>query len=438
MKPGARLASAVEILDQVLNRHRPAAQALADWGRANRFAGSGDRSAIGNLVYDALRRRSSLAARMGTDSPRAMTLAAAPSAFGCASDEIIAAADGSKYALSPLTNEETACLRRSDDDALGADVPAHIRGDIPAWLAPNFARVFDDRMAEEGQALAYRAPVDLRTNTLKAEREKLLEAFAKYEANPTPFAPTGVRIAPSPGPGRIPKVEADPEHGKGWFEVQDEGSQIAAAMAGAQPRMQVLDLCAGAGGKTLAMGAAMQNTGQLYAYDSDKHQLRPIFERMKRAGVRNIQVMSPGNVSELDALGARFDVVFVDAPCTGSGVWRRRPDAKWRLKPANLVKRIAEQRDVLALAQRLTAPGGRLVYVTCSVLAEENTDQVTWFMENHPGFALVDYRTRWQETLGGTPPESADGRDDTLLLTPARHETDGFFIATFVRDPASA
>ena len=153
-----------------------------------------------------------------------------------------------------------------------------------------------------------------------------------------------MRLPAPDGPGRQPNVEAEAGHGKGWYEVQDEGSQIAALMAGAGPRQQVLDICAGAGGKTLAFAAAMRNTGQVYAYDDDAQRLRPIFERLKRAGARNVQVLPAGDDAGLHALGARFDLVFVDAPCTGTGAWRRRPDAKWRLKPANLAQRQAEQR----------------------------------------------------------------------------------------------
>lgn len=431
MKPGARLAAAVDVLAEILERHRPAAIALAEWGKANRYAGSGDRSAIGNLVYDGLRRRSSLAAAMGAESPRAIAVAATQSAFGVDAGAVATMADGSQYALSPLTGEEMAGLARLADSP--ADTPAHVLADVPEWLAASLVRTFGDRMIEEGRALSRRAPVDLRTNTLKATREKVLAALSAVGAGPAPWTATGVRIPAPEGAGRTPNVEAEPAHGKGWYEVQDEGSQIAAALAGAGPRMQVLDLCAGAGGKTLAMGAAMQNTGQIYAYDSNKHQLRPIFERLQRAGIRNAQIVTPGNETELLALGPRFDVVFVDAPCTGSGVWRRRPDAKWRLKPQNLETRLADQRAVLRLASQLVRPGGRLVYVTCSLLAEENSDQTDWFAAEFPEYRLVPYGARWQETIGTEPPPSADGREDTLLLTPAQHDTDGFFVATFER-----
>ena len=421
--------AAVEVLDEIFVRHRPAAQALADWGKAHRFAGSGDRAAIGNLVFDVLRRRLSLAARMGDDSTRALVLAAAPEALAMTAEEVAAAADGSEHAVDLLTPSERAGLEREVPE----DAPLHIRADIPEWLVPSFERVFGDRLVEEGRALARRAPVDLRANTLKADRERVLKALSRFGAEPTPMSPVGVRIPPPAGPGRTPNVEAEPGHGKGWFEIQDEASQIAALLSGAAPRRQVLDLCAGAGGKTLAMAAVMQNTGQIYAYDADRVQLRPIFERLKRAGVRNAQVLPAGDEEAVRALGARFDVVLVDAPCTGSGVWRRRPDAKWRVKPQNLADRQKEQQEVLELAAPLVKPGGRLVYVTCSVLPEENKDQVTAFLERQPEFSLQPYAESWTAYIGDTPPASADGSSDTLLLTPATHGTDGFFIAILER-----
>ncbi|MFV0369113.1 MAG: RsmB/NOP family class I SAM-dependent RNA methyltransferase, partial [Hyphomicrobiaceae bacterium] len=215
-----------------------------------------------------------------------------------------------------------------------------------------------------------------------------------------------------------------------------EGSQIAAALTGAGPRQQVLDLCAGAGGKTLAIAAAMQNTGQIYAYDTDRQQLRPIFERLKRAGARNVQVMNGGDSEALNELGPRFDVVLADAPCTGSGTWRRRPDSKWRIRPEALEQRIRDQDAVLSDAASLVKPGGRLVYVTCSLLPEENADRIEHFLSTNQGFALVPYAGVWRQTFAGEPPSSAvrdKWEGSTLQLTPAMHGTDGFFIAIIQR-----
>lgn len=429
MRPGAHIKAGVEVLEEILGRHRPAAAALADWGKSHRFAGSGDRAAIGNLVYDALRRKRSLAARMDSDSPRAVILAAASRALGISAADVIAAADGSAYAMAPLTEEERAGVSRASPP----DAPAPILGDFPDWLEPSLRRAFGERAVVEAQALALRAPVDLRVNTLKADRERVLKVLARFSPSLTPLSPLGVRLPAPEGAGRNPNVENETAHGKGWYEIQDEGSQIAALLAGAGPRQQVLDICAGGGGKTLAFASAMQNTGQIYAYDDDAARLRPVFERLKRAGARNVQVMRAGDANELAALGPRFDLVFCDAPCTGSGAWRRRPDAKWRLKPANLAQRQDEQRAILAMAAPLVKPGGRLVYVTCSVLPEENDDQIAGFLANHLGFAALPWRDAWTSGTGSVPPPSGQPTDAGLLLTPACHGTDGFFIVVMGR-----
>lgn len=430
MRQGARIAAAVEVLDDVLVRHRPAAEALADWGKSHRFAGSGDRNAIGGLVYDALRRRASLAWAMQSDASRALAIAAAPSALGMTPEAVDAACDGSEHTPSPLTDTERAGLTRSLDAA-----PDHVRADVPEWLWPSFVAAFGSRAVEEGQRLAERAPTDLRVNTLKATREKVLKALADFRPEPTRYSPVGVRVPAPVGSARTPNLHAEAAFQAGWFEVQDEGSQLAALMAGAGPRLQVLDLCAGAGGKTLAMAAGMQNTGQIYAYDEDRLRLKPIFERVKRAGVRNAQILRGGDHAALAKLGPRFDVVLVDAPCTGTGVWRRRPEAKWRLRPASLEQRRLAQKAVLETAASLVKPGGRLAYVTCSLLPEENTAAVADFLAANAAFAVHAYADAWRAAIGGEPPASADGRPDSLLLTPASHGTDGFFIATLIRRP---
>ena len=429
MRPGARIAAAIEVLEAILNRYQPVAIALTDWGKAHRFAGSGDRNAIGGLVYDALRRRASLAWALGEDSPRALAIGAAPSALGLSADAVIEACNGSEHAPPPLSDTERAGLTRDMGEA-----PDAVRADIPEWLWPSFSAQFGGNAVAEGEAMARRAPADLRVNTLKSTPEKVLKALLPFGASSCPVSPVGVRVPAPAGAQRTPNLQAEAAFQAGWFEIQDEGSQIAALLSGAGPRKQVLDLCAGAGGKTLALAALMQNTGQLYAYDADRYQLKPIFERIKRAGVRNVQVLRAGDEAALEALGPRFDVVLADAPCTGTGTWRRRPDAKWRLKPEALTARQAEQRSVLARAASLVKPGGRLVYVTCSILPEENVEQVAAFLKTHGDFQAVPIGDAWAAAgLPGEAPPSADGRSDSLLLTPARHGTDGFFISVLTR-----
>ncbi len=430
MTPAARVSAAIEVLADIARRKRPASEALKDWGLAHRFAGSGDRSATGNLVFDALRHRASNAYAMQDDCPRALALRTLVSDWGMIPDAVAALADGGRFAPEPLTSTELEGLQRT----IPADAPAHVRGDYPEWLEPLFARAFGDNAVEEGAALSLRAPVDLRTNTLKATREKVLNALRRVDAAPAPWSPLGVRIAAGVGPSRSPHVEAEPAHGKGWYEVQDEGSQIATLLAGAKPKEQVLDLCAGAGGKTLALAAITENTGQIYAYDADRMRLRPIFERLKRAGARNVQVLAPGDPAALAQIVGKMDVVLIDAPCTGSGVWRRRPDAKWRLSPEMLQARLAEQEVVLDQGASLVKPGGRLAYITCSVLPPENRDQVDAFLARHPEFGLVHWTEAWASASLPEPPASADGSTETLLMTPRSFATDGFFVAILKRE----
>jgi 16S rRNA (cytosine967-C5)-methyltransferase len=430
MTPAARASAAIEILADMEARKRPAAEALKEWGTSHRFAGSGDRAAIGNLVFDCLRNRASAAFAMGEGSPRALVLRTLVSQWQMTPEQVATLADGSRHAPPPLSEAELAGLKA----ALPASAPAHVRGDFPEWLAPEFERAFGVQAADQGASLARRAPVDLRVNTLKADRDKVLKALRRFEPVPTPLSPFGIRVAQGPGPSRNPHLEAEPGHGKGWYEVQDEGSQLATLLSGAGPRQQVIDLCAGAGGKTLALAALMENTGQLYAYDADSFRLRPIFERLKRAGVRNVQVLPPGDREGLTKLAGKMDLVLIDAPCSGSGVWRRRPDAKWRLSPAMLEARRGEQKIVLEEGADLVKPGGRLAYVTCSVLPSENRDQVESFLARHPEFKLIAWPELWQRSLPGkTPVPSADGSTETLLMTPRDHGTDGFFVAVMQR-----
>jgi 16S rRNA (cytosine967-C5)-methyltransferase len=432
MQPGAKLQASIEVLTEIVERGRAASVALADWGRAHRFAGSGDRAWIGNLVYDSLRRKQSLSYLMRSDAPRAIALAALRNTWGIAAGEIASFCSGVQFSPSPLTPDEEAGLANTGL----SDASPWIEGDYPEWLHPAFSEAFGANAVAEGQALAARAPVDLRVNTLKANRDKVLKAFDRHDAAPTPYSPTGVRLPPRQGGARSPNVEAEPAHGRGWFEVQDEGSQIAALLAGAGPRMQIADICAGAGGKTLAMAAQMQNTGQIYAYDSDAVRFRPIFERLKRAGARNVQTLPPGQATALDALEGRMDLVLVDAPCSGTGVWRRRPDAKWRLSDNQLSERLATQRDLLAQAARLLKPQGTLAYVTCSLLPAENDKQIKAFLDCNSSFAPIDAVEQAEKTLSSPVTYPANHNKPGLLLTPAQHGTDGFYIALLIKNGA--
>ena len=424
MRPAARLQAAIEIIADINTHHRPAATALMDWGRNHRFAGSGDRSAIGTLVYDALRSRGSSAHFMGSEDPRALVLGGLREQ-GIFISDIAALCDGGQHSPAPLTADESRRLEHADTEGAAP----WVRGNFPQWLYPSLQRAFGERAIAQTRAMARRAPIDIRVNTLKSNRADVLAALSQFGASATPMSPIGARV-PAPGSAaRQPHLESEAAHGKGWFEVQDEGSQLAAALSGVKPGMTVLDMCAGAGGKTLALAAAMENAGRLCAYDADKKQLRPIFERITRSGATNVEVLDGGDENALMALGPIFDRVFVDAPCTGSGTWRRRPDAKWRMKPPHLASRMEEQKKVLANAARLVKPGGRIIYVTCSILPEENNDQVATFLESNPKIEQIPFAQAWSEALGTETPASADGLTGGLLLTPLSHSTDGFYVA---------
>lgn len=427
MRLGGRLAAAIEVLDDIGRRHRPVADALKDWGLSHRFAGGGDRAAIGNIVYDALRRKRSAGWLLGKDTPRAIGFGALLLEWGQTAQSLNEALEGDKFAPPLLTADELTTLgaRRL------ADAPPAVRADIPDWCMPLFERAFGTSWVEEGAALATRPPLDLRVNTLKADRGKVLAELAETGARPARIALHGIRIPPIEGDGRHPNVQAEPAFQKGWFEVQDEGSQIAAELAGAEPGMQVLDFCAGAGGKTLALSAAMDNRGQIFAHDAEKARLAPIFDRIRRSENRNVQIVT--RPAELAPLGRHMDIVLIDAPCTGSGTWRRRPDAKWRLTQRQLDARKGEQETILDAARDFVKPGGLLVYITCSVFDEENGDQVSAFRDRHPGFVPVDHRQLWDSRFAGHEAAMRIGAAGGISLSPLLSGTDGFYFCALRR-----
>ncbi|MGB7431841.1 MAG: RsmB/NOP family class I SAM-dependent RNA methyltransferase [Ahrensia sp.] len=422
MRLGGRLAAAIEILDDINRYNRPVSLSLADWGKAHRFAGSGDRAAIGNLVYDVMRKRASNAFFLDDDSSAALVFAAVTRQWTMTLEQLQAQLADDQFAPElPLAQLEAALTR----DFTFAD--PWVDADVLPWVGDMLEANFDEEWIEEAKALNERPPLDLRVNTLKADREKVLKALEKTGAKPTQIARQGIRIKPPKSAGRLPNVTAEPAFQKGWFEVQDEGSQIVADLVFAQQGEQVFDLCAGAGGKTLPLSASMDNKGQVHAYDSNKQRLAPIFERLKRAGTRNVQVH--GADDDLTPLEGQFDRVVIDAPCTGSGTWRRHPDAKWKLTPETVEKRCAEQSAILDDAARFVRPGGFLCYITCSVFPAENEEQVYAFGERHPGWELLSAGEVWQDLFGFDKPQPWSADLNCITLTPRSTGTDGFFFA---------
>jgi 16S rRNA (cytosine967-C5)-methyltransferase len=431
MTPAARLSAAIEVLSDIEARRRPAGDALKDWGLSHRFAGSGDRAGIAGLVYDTLRRRASSAWIMGAESPRAVLIGMLARERALAPEAIAALCDGSRFAPAPLSDDERARLEAANLDG----APPHVTGDYPEWLDGKLAATFGGERAEEGAALASRAPLDLRVNTLQADRDKAAESLAGLKPEPARWSPFGLRIVLG-ADARSPAVHAEPAFLKGFVEIQDEGSQLAALLSGAKPGEQVVDLCAGAGGKTLALAAMMDNHGQLYATDTDKRRLAPIHARLERAGVRNVQVRTPrGSEDTLADFNAKADLVLIDAPCTGTGAWRRNPDAKWRVRPGALVERLGEQAEALDRAAALVKSGGRIAYVTCSVLDEENGAQVRAFAARHADFAVVP-PLDVASALGERAflfRRAVLASHEGLLMTPRRTDTDGFFVSVLTK-----
>jgi 16S rRNA (cytosine967-C5)-methyltransferase len=385
--PAARVQAAIGLLDQIiaaaLAKAAPADRILADWFRASRFAGSKDRRAIRDLVYRAIRHC----------GPVPQTGRAAMLALAGEEPTLLLLFDGSPYGPAPIEEGE-----------LIAEA-----GIAPEWLVKRLAA--SDIEGTEAAALLDRAPLDVRINALKADRTRL-ELPVPGELLPTA---QGVRF-----PFGTP-VEQWPEYQGGLIEVQDGGSQLACETVGAKRGETVIDLCAGAGGKTLALAAAMGNGGTLIAADTDRGRLSKLAPRAERAGalITETILLNPGREAEgLAAWQGEADAVLIDAPCSGSGTWRRNPEARWRLDAAALERLTALQRRLLGIAADLVRPGGRLVYVVCSLLDEEGAGQTAAFLADHP---------EWR----AAPPALPLGRPrgPGIRLTPFHDGTDGFLIA---------
>ncbi|HUN42379.1 MAG TPA: RsmB/NOP family class I SAM-dependent RNA methyltransferase [Acetobacteraceae bacterium] len=471
MTPAARTAAAIDLLTAIeADRARPADSVANDWLRARRFIGSSDRRAVSEHVWYALRHYRRLGwwlVRSGAAVIRAPTsLRAWEEGFKRAVNEVarpppptplpqeegastslpppprqlIAASlllggtplpaitplfSGGRFAPAPLDAAEQAILRPLQGHTIDHPaMPEAVRLEIPDWLYPLLAARFGPATSAELEALLQPAPLDLRVNLLKTTLAAAQAALATEDLHPTPtpLSPWGLRLD-----GRR-QITAGVAFQSGLVEIQDEGSQLVAALTDARPGQRVCDYCAGAGGKTLALAAAMQNRGHLLACDTAAARLDNAARRLRRAGVSNVErhLLQPGDKWAKRRAGA-FDRVLVDAPCTGTGTWRRNPDARQRLSDADLAELLDRQAAILDAAAPLVRTQGRLVYATCSLLDAENEAQVTRFLARHSGFSLMPLARAWP--LQAPPP----CKGDFLSLTPARHGTDGFFAAVLER-----
>jgi 16S rRNA (cytosine967-C5)-methyltransferase len=417
MTPAARLQAAIDILTALETTDQPTDRLLREFFRARRYAGSKDRAAIGQRVFEIQRQRAALAWRIGSDTPRALALASVL-ADG---EEPQALFTGGGYGPAVLSDEEKAAMAA----ARGAP-PLYVQGAFPAFLESELVRAFGDDLLAQMQALNRRAPVDLRVNTLRRERGEVLDALIAqgFAAAATPYAPHGIRIASGEGSAAL-RTGAMFESGA--YEFQDEAAQIAALLCDARPGQRVLDLAAGAGGKSLALAAAMRNEGEIVACDIRQPALQELAVRAKRAGAANIRTF----LIDPALPEGPFDTVLVDAPCSGTGTWRRQPELRWKLTPDILAARMAVQDTLLADAAGLVKPGGRLVYATCSILPCENEDRVAAFLARDGRFKTVRADSAWRDD--GEKALPPPGMAESFTASPLKTGTDGFFVAVLER-----
>jgi 16S rRNA (cytosine967-C5)-methyltransferase len=412
--PSARIQAAIEILEGLDASRMPADRFVREYFRGRRYAGSKDRAAVTERVYDAFRHRASFAWRMGGDSPRALVIASLLKS----GEDVASLFAGGGYGPPALSDEE----RERIASAPQGEPAPHVKGEYPEFLQSELTRAFGEDVLPEMAAMRDRAPVDLRVNTLKATRAGVLEALKTegFDAEATRYSPFAIRL-----PAGTRGLERSKLFLSGAFEFQDEAAQIAVALAAPKPGSRVLDLAAGAGGKTLALAAAMRNEGAITAHDIDGGRLRQIAARAQRAGISIIQTHA-----EEKPPARPYDLVFLDSPCSGSGTWRRSPENKWRLTQARLNELNALQDKLLDQAAARAPAGSRIVYATCSILPCENEDRVAAFLARHPAFAVRPASTIWRESVGREPPS---GMGEFLRATPRTTGTDGFFAAILAR-----
>lgn len=444
MRDDARIQAAIDLLNEIVDSPRPADGVASEFFRARRFIGSKDRRAVADRAWGVLRRWARLAwwvrwalQQTGEEvpgwdgvSPRLRVIADLVLSEGMGPSGLGDRFTGEKFAPKRLTVREQGIARALKGRPLTAEeMPAWVRGEVPEWVIPRLDHLYGDHLPELLTSMEDEAPTDLRVNTLKTNLEEAVAALAGegVEAVPTLLSPLALRLE---NRVNLPSTKVFRD---GLVEVQDEGSQLVALLTDARPGMAVCDFCAGAGGKTLGLAAAMENKGRLSACDVSAGRMERSAQRLKRAGVHNVSrhVLASEHDKWVKRHKGTYDRVLVDAPCTGSGTWRRNPDAKWRLTEEGVAELTERQASILASAARLVKPGGRLVYATCSLLPEENDAQITRFLETQgEAFRVVPVPAIWAEAVGS---ERCPVDGSYLHLDPARHGTDGFFVAILER-----
>jgi 16S rRNA (cytosine967-C5)-methyltransferase len=426
MTPAGQLAAAIDLVAAIEADGRPADAIANHFFRTRRFIGAGDRREVSTLVWGVMRARRHLGwwlEHFNAEATPRMLLAVQALFSGMTVHKIGMAFSAGRYGPPPFTEAETILLEKFAGHTLEhPNMPEAVKYEVPDWILPRLKAQFGPALAAEMAALGQPAPLDMRINALKTSREAAIAMLARegLQAQPTPYSPWGLRLA---GRQSITQGKAFQD---GLVEIQDEGSQMIALLVDARPGMRVVDFCAGAGGKTLAIAMTMENKGHIVACDTSAPRLEGAVKRLRRAGVHNVEqhLLQPGD-KWTKRQEQKFDRVLVDAPCTGTGTWRRNPDARQRLAEQDLTELLAKQAMILDQAQKLTKPGGKLVYATCSLLNDENEAQVEAFLARYPVFKRSE--------VGAPAPAALHGPN--LRLSPRLHGTDGFFAAVLERDP---
>ena len=428
MKSAAQIQATIELLDERDETKYPADRLMAGYFKQRRYIGSKDKAAISEYFYSVLRQRITLAYLLSTvelpvDNRGLMAVMAQMQ--GLALADLF---NGERYSPAPFEAELLAKFAEIDPADLES-APQHVRLNYPEWLETELVASLGDRLEQEMLAMGERASTDIRVNTLKTTRDELKASLAQQglSATSTSLSPWGLRFD-----GRVALFNLQ-SFRDGWFEVQDEGSQLLAWLTQVEAGQTVIDFCAGAGGKSLAMAAMMNNKGALYACDVHSKRLSQLAKRKNRAGVHNIRthVLSSEQDKWVKQHAARADVVLIDAPCSGTGTWRRSPDSRWNLSANDVDELVALQRSILSSAQRLVKPGGRLYYATCSLLNAENQGQAEWFTAENPNFSALMLPA--PDALGFSA-ECIKVGNNTFQTLPALSNTDAFFLAAFTRE----
>lgn len=410
---------------------RPSDIIIHHYFRDCRYIGSKDRAAIAKLTYYIIRNYAALSwwcMQQGISSPRALCIAALLFERKLTITELKSLFTGERHVADELSERETTFARHisKQESLLHPDMPDDARYNIPAWMFPEATASLGNEWQKEIAAMNEEAPVDLRANLLLTTRDKLIEALNEegFRVEPTPHSPIGVRMK-----ARAP-IFTSKYFKQGWFEMQDEGSQLVSLMLDAKPGERIIDFCAGAGGKTLAVAAQMQNKGRILAWDTSENRINQMPERLRRAKVDNVQrhVLESEHDAFLKRHKSTADAVIIDAPCSGSGTWRRNPDLKWRSTQNDLGEIISVQQKILQSASRLVKVGGRLLYITCSILESENQQQIAAFLSHTKNFKVVTDNKICSNFLGNSVEHNG-----MLRLTPHKDGTDGFFAAMLQR-----